>query len=127
MIRLGKVQMRIMQVLWHLENATAKEITELLNEWYPDDPIAHSTVQTLLRGLLDKQTVRYENAGRTFVFQATVSENQVKLDAARDLMSHLFDGNVASLVSFLLEHEKISDSELVKIKKLMSGRTRESK
>ena len=46
--RFGRVQLMIMQVLWQKGRASAREITEALNR---REPIAHSTVQTLLRKL----------------------------------------------------------------------------
>lgn len=49
--RLGRVQLVIMQILWERGSATAREITEAINQ---KDPCAHSTVQTLLRGLEEK-------------------------------------------------------------------------
>ena len=47
-VQLGRMQFRIMQVLWDRRRANAREITEALNE---AEPVAHSTVQTLLRQL----------------------------------------------------------------------------
>ena len=46
--KMGQVQLRIMQLLWKLKRASARELTEELNK---SEPIAHSTVQTLLRQL----------------------------------------------------------------------------
>ena len=51
----GRVQMRIMQVLWKKKRASAREITDALNEF---EPIAHSTVQTLLRTLENKNAIK---------------------------------------------------------------------
>jgi predicted transcriptional regulator len=58
-----------MQVLWERGSATARDITEDLNA---DEPIAHSTVQTLLRGLEAKRAVGHKIEGRTFIFHALV-------------------------------------------------------
>lgn len=44
--QLGRMQFRIMQVLWDLGRASAREISDALNA---AEPVAHSTVQTLLR------------------------------------------------------------------------------
>ena len=52
--RLGRVQLVIMQVLWQRGRATAREITDAINQ---KEPIAHSTVQTLLRGLEEDHAV----------------------------------------------------------------------
>ena len=43
--QLGRMQFRIMQVLWDLGRASAREITDALCS---AEPVAHSTVQTLL-------------------------------------------------------------------------------
>ena len=73
--QLGRVQLRIMQVLWEQGRSTAREITDTLNT---TEPIAHSTVQTLLRGLEEKDAVSHKSEGRTFVFFPRVKENQFK-------------------------------------------------
>jgi hypothetical protein len=44
--QLGRVQLLIMQTLWRLGRATAREITDALNE---SEPIAHSTAANVLR------------------------------------------------------------------------------
>ena len=119
--KLGKVQMQIMNVLWQMKRATAREITEALNE---TEPIAHSTVQTLLRGLMEKGAVTHETKGRTFVFKPVVAADKVRKSATRDLLARVFDGNVGDLVSFLLKNEKVSKQELDEIKKLINEKTK---
>ena len=48
--KLGRVQLRILQTLWQNPDATAREITDALNEsTKKNEQLAHSTVQTLLR------------------------------------------------------------------------------
>ena len=58
--QLGRMQFRIMQVLWDRGRANAREITDALNE---TEPVAHSTVQTLLRQLEAKGAVGHEADG----------------------------------------------------------------
>jgi BlaI family transcriptional regulator, penicillinase repressor len=55
--RFGKMQLKIMQVLWALGRATARDITGALNR---TESVAHSTVQTLLRKLEVKGAVAHE-------------------------------------------------------------------
>ncbi len=119
--RLGKVQLRIMNVLWEQGQATAREITDLLNL---TEPIAHSTVQTLLRGLMEKGAVTHETEGRTFVFKPTLAEDKVRKSATRDLLGRLFDGSVSDLVSHLLKNERVSKQELDAIRKLINEKSR---
>jgi BlaI family penicillinase repressor len=117
--RLGRVQLRIMQVLWDKKKATAREITDLLNR---SEPIAHSTVQTLLRGLEEKGSVDHEVEGRTFYFYPLVQENKFKHRATRDLLDRVFGGQVGSLVAHLLKNERVSPEELSEIRRLIEQR-----
>jgi BlaI family penicillinase repressor len=119
--RLGKVQLQIMQVLWQQGRATARQITETLCR---TQPIAHSTVQTLLRKLEAKGAVTYEIEDRTFVFVPLYQQSEVTESALHDLLTRLFDGSVYGLVAHLLKHEAISDEELDQLRTLIDkGRT----
>jgi BlaI family transcriptional regulator, penicillinase repressor len=114
--RLGRLQLKIMQVLWKNGRANAREITDSLNH---SEPVAHSTVQTLLRKLEAKAVVRHEVEERTFVFYPSVQEDRVKQGATRDLLERVFSGSVAGLVSYLLEHERVPPEELDQIRRLI--------
>jgi BlaI family transcriptional regulator, penicillinase repressor len=113
-VRLGKVQMKIMQVLWEKGRASAREITDALNE---TQAIAHSTVQTLLRKLEAKEAVQHEIQDRTFVFFPVANEDRVKWSAVSELMERAFGGSAAELVAYLFQQERISAEELEKIRK----------
>lgn len=114
--KLGQVQLKIMQLLWTMNRATARELTDELNK---SEPIAHSTVQTLLRQLEAKGSVDHEQDGRTFYFFPLVKEDKVKKSAARALIQNVFDGSAGGLVSYLLENEKVSADELAEIRALI--------
>lgn len=117
--QLGRVQLQIMQVLWDRGRASAREITDALNE---SGEIAHSTVQTLLRQLEAKQAVAHEAVERTFVFFPLIEEKSVAQRATRELINDIFDGSAAGLVAYLLENERIPKSELKQLRKLIDGK-----
>lgn len=114
--RLGRVQLLIMQVLWDKGRATAREITDAINA---SEPIAHSTVQTLLRGLEEKGSVAHKAEGRTFYFFPLVAEDKFKRSATRDLIERVFGGKAGTLVAHLLKNEKVSREEVDEIRKLI--------
>ena len=122
--QLGRVQLLIMQVLWEKGRTTAREITESINQ---SEPIAHSTVQTLLRALEDKAAVSHEAEGRTFVFFPLVEEANFKQSATRDLVQRVFGGKAGSLVSHLLKNEKVSAKEIDEIRKLIDQHSKKKK
>lgn len=119
--QLGRVQLLIMQVLWNQGRATARQITDAINQ---SEPIAHSTVQTLLRGLEEKGAVDHEADGRTFVFFALVEEENFKQNATNDLVERVFGGNAATLVTHLLNGEGVSKQEIDEIRKLINRRSK---
>jgi BlaI family penicillinase repressor len=115
-LKLGRVQLQIMEVLWKRGRAVAREITEELSR---HAPIAHSTVQTLLRQLEDKGMVTHEVEDRTFVFRPLVERSEVVESATRDLLTRVFHGSVYGLVAHLLRHEEISREELKRLRALV--------
>jgi BlaI family penicillinase repressor len=115
--RFGKMQLMIMQVLWERGRASAREITEALNR---KQPVAHSTVQTLLRKLEAKGAVAHELEDRTFFFHALAKEAKVARNATRDLVDRVFGGSVGGLISHLLKHERIPRDELEQLRRLIN-------
>ncbi|MCC6796497.1 MAG: BlaI/MecI/CopY family transcriptional regulator [Candidatus Hydrogenedentes bacterium] len=114
--RFGKVQLQIMKVLWERGQATARDITDALNN---TAPIAHSTVQTLLRKLEDKGAVTHDAQDRTFVFRALVRPESFVQRATRDFVERVFSGSAAGLLSHLLKNERLTQSEIAAMRKLI--------
>jgi BlaI family penicillinase repressor len=114
--QLGRMQFRIMQVLWDCRRASAREITDALNA---SDAVAHSTVQTLLRQLEAKEAVGHDVVDRTFVFFPRLKEDKVKRTAAREMLDRVFGGNVGNLVAHLLKAERLSRDELDELHRLI--------
>jgi BlaI family penicillinase repressor len=120
--RLGRVQLNIMRVLWRRGRANAREISDALNQEAAaadGPPIAHSTVQTLLRKLEAKGTVGHDVEDRTFVFFPLVAEDSVKHRATHELVERVFGGSAGGLVAYLLKEEKISRREMAEIERLI--------
>ncbi|AMV37674.1 BlaI/MecI/CopY family transcriptional regulator [Planctomyces sp. SH-PL62] len=120
--QLGRMQFRIMQVLWDRGKASAREITDALND---REPVAHSTVQTLLRQLEAKGAAGHEADGRTFLFFAKLKEDRVKRTAARDLLERVFGGDAGSLVAHLIKNDGLTRKELDELGKLIDETRRD--
>lgn len=116
-LRFGQVQFQIMQVIWEFGRVNARDITDSLNKF---KPIAHSTVQTLLRKLEQKGAVAHDIEERTFIFYPLVKKEKVTQFGVRDIMDRMFAGSPSALVSNLIKNEKFTRQELDDIKKLIS-------
>jgi len=114
--KLGAVQLQIMQVLWQKGQATAREVTEELNQ---DKPTAHTTVQTLLRQLEAKGAITHDVQDRTFIYRPLSQENEVTTTAAHQLLVRFFNNSVSGFVAHLLKNEKIDDEEMKRLRQLI--------
>jgi BlaI family penicillinase repressor len=119
--RLGPIQRQIMEVLWRHGRASARQITEELSA---ARPIAHSTVQTLLRKLEARGVITHDVEERTFLFRPLYQEADITASAAQDLLARVFQGSVYRLVAHLFEHETISPEERERLRRLIDEEPR---
>ncbi len=115
-LRFGRVQMKIMRVIWEKGRVNARDITEALNKI---EPIAHSTVQTLLRKLEQKGAVDHSIDDRTFIFFPLVEIEKVTKNALQEFIDRIFAGSPGGLVSYLIKNETISPDEMDQIRNLI--------
>jgi len=121
-VKLGKVQLEIMKVLWQHGDVTARLITD---ELCKKEDVAHSTVQTLLRKLEAKGAVGHVNDGRTFLYRALIQQSSVAESTTHDLLTRVFHGSVYSLVAHLIKHEEVSPDELKALRELIDANAEE--
>ena len=113
---LGDLQHAIMRVLWDRGEAPVAEVHQAL---FQERGLALTTIATMLAKMEKKGVVTRRMEGRGFVYEATVTENQIHRSMVSDLTEQLFDGNTAALVSHLLTEQEIDRGELGEIMKLI--------
>jgi len=118
--RLGDLQLRIMKVLWNCGPASVAEAQRQLE----GEPLAYTTVATMLRKLEQRQLVRHRTAHRRFVYEAAVAAEEVTRSMAADLVDRLFEGSLADAVSHLLESREVSRRELDRLEQLIAQHKR---
>jgi BlaI family penicillinase repressor len=114
---MGKGQFQIMNVLWSRGPSTAREITDELSL---TNPVAHSTVQTLLRQLESKGAIAHEVHDRTFLFRPLFSAAEFTETPLHEILMRIYHGSVVNLMSHLLKHERISPEELDRLRELIN-------
>jgi BlaI family transcriptional regulator, penicillinase repressor len=117
----SRLQLRIMQVLWERKHVTAREITDELCKM---EPIAHSTVQTLLRRLEQRGAVAHEVENNTFVFSPLVANKKVVKNSVQDLIDRLFNGSAQGMVSYLVSNRYVTSEELKDLSEMPEKRGR---
>jgi len=118
--RLGDLQLRIMRVLWTLGPASVAQVQQRLD----GDPLAYTTVATMLRKMEDRGLVRHREHRRRFIYDAAVTAEDVTRSMADDLVDRLFEGSLADAVSHLLQTREVSPRELARLEQLIQERKR---
>ena len=121
---LGELQLAIIRILWERGEATVSAVHQAL---YSDGGRALTTIATMLKKMEKKGVVRHRIDGRQFVYEATISESQVKKTMVSDLTDRLFHGDVTALVHHLISDKNVDSSELAQLKRLIAQEEKRSK
>jgi BlaI family penicillinase repressor len=116
-LRLGDLQLRIMQALWDHGPSTVAEVQAALGS---KPELAYTTVATMLRKMEDRGLVRHQEEGRKFVYAAAVRAQDVSQSMANDMLDRLFEGSLADMVSHLLTSREVSPDELERLEQLIA-------
>jgi predicted transcriptional regulator len=115
---LTDLQSAIMRVLWDRGEATVADIHAALQ---PERGLALTTIATLLSRLEKRGIVKHRTQSRQYVYYPKVSERDVRRTMVADLSERLFDGDVAELVSHLLNAREMSPGDLERVKDLIAS------
>src|ERR1700679_559273 len=128
---LTKLELQIMQVIWKLGAGSAgdangaagsknacsvkgacsvKEVQEGLPQ-----PLAYTTVQTMLNILERKGKLKRKLRGRAYVYSATVTEAKASRHAVRDLVDRMFGGSADELVMSLIKNRQIDPKRIAEL------------
>jgi predicted transcriptional regulator len=117
-IRLGRLELQIMNVVWDSGKATVHEVKKALSR----RKSAYSTILTMMRKLEAKGYLSHEVDGRTYVYRPSISQQAVRQGVLGDLVERLFEGSTSLLLTSLVEQNRISENELCEIRKLIKER-----
>lgn len=116
-VSLSELQLALMRVLWARGQASTAEVVDALRE--QQRPLAHTTVATLLTRLEKRGLLASERDGRALVYRAAVSEPEVQRSMVSGLLSTLFGGRPAALLSHLVEEGELGDDDLARMRALL--------
>ena len=112
---LTPLELQIMQVLWDGGPGTVADVQAKLGS-----DLAYTTVQTMLNVLLRKKKVRRAQAGRAFVYQASISREGAVGSALNDLVSRMFGGSGEALLMALIDTRQITPEQIARASRLLN-------
>ncbi|MGD9157335.1 MAG: BlaI/MecI/CopY family transcriptional regulator [Desulfobacteraceae bacterium] len=116
-IRLGRLEMQIMNVVWEKGKATVHEVKEALGKGRKP---AYSTILTMMRKIEAKGYLEHDVDDRTYVYRPTISQDTARRSILGDIMDRLFAGSPTLLLNSLVEQNQVNDKELAQLKKLIN-------
>ena len=108
----------VMQVLWDQGPSIVAEVRAHLN-----DPLAYTTVLTVLRILESKGYVGHTEEGRGHRYFASVEQQTARKNALRHLTDKLFQGSSELLMTHLVAEQRLSPEQIRRLRKLLAART----
>ena len=110
MDRLTNKEEEIMQALWKLEKAFAKEVQAELKT-----PGHYNTVSTIIRNLEEKGYIGHQAFGKTHQYFPIISKEEYRNRFVGKAMTAYFNNSYKNMVSFFAKEEKITADELREI------------
>ena len=109
-------ELDLMAVLWECGPSTVADVRDRLA-----DPLAYTTVLTILRTLEEKGHVGHETEGRAYRYHALVERDKAQGSALDHLTRKLFAGSTELLMTHLVS-DRLSDEELERIRRMLDER-----
>ncbi|MEZ4414941.1 MAG: BlaI/MecI/CopY family transcriptional regulator [Gemmatimonadota bacterium] len=113
-------ELDVMTVLWETGSATVAEVQARLA-----DPLAYTTVLTVLRTLEEKGFVGHTEEGRAHRYHPLVEQADARKSAAKRLVSRVFADSPELLLAHLVSDRRLSEAQLRRIRKLLDDRLKE--
>lgn len=123
-LRLGDLQLRILEILWARGEAAVADVHAVLK---PERDLAYTTVATMLRKMEARNLVTHREEGRAFLYRAAVAAEAVTRSAGDHFVGRLFEGSLADAVSHLLTTREVSRTELDQIERIIREAKRRAK
>jgi BlaI family transcriptional regulator, penicillinase repressor len=116
-LRLSDRELDVMAVLWARGSGTVAEVREAL-----PDPLAYTTVLTVLRTLEEKGFVGHEEEGKAHRYLPLVARERAGRSALSRMVEKLFDGSPELLLTQLVSDRRLSPPEIRRLRKILDQR-----
>ena len=105
----------VMLKIWELQECVIKDIVDKFEE--PKPP--YTTVASVVRNLEQKGYLNTKKYGNVKVYTPKIKENTYKKVFLKEVVKDYFENSYKELVSFFVKEQKMSDTELDEIIKII--------
>jgi predicted transcriptional regulator len=121
---LGSLQSEVMDLVWKRKEITVAQLAEAIGG---RRSITYTTVLSAVQKLEKKGWLKHRSEGRAYVYSATRDRRQVGGNKLRELLRTAFSGEPRLLLASLLNDARMSDEDLIELRKLIEQRRKENR
>lgn len=122
-MQLSNSEEQLMQHLWKLEKAFMKDLLEA----FPEPKPATTTVATLLKRMIDKKFVAYNEFGNSRQYYPLVKKTDYFSKHVNGLIKNFFNNSASQFASFFTNETDLSASELKELQKIINKKLKKKK
>jgi predicted transcriptional regulator len=114
-MQLSNSEEQLMEHLWTLKTAFMKDLLEA----YPNPKPANTTIATLLKRMIDKKFVAYNEFGNSREYYPLVKKEDYFSKHVNGLIKNFFNDSASQFASFFTRETNLSQNELEELKKII--------
>jgi len=122
-MQLTHAEEQVMKHLWKLEKAYMKNILEE----FPEPKPASTTVATLLKRMIDKGFVGFNQHGSNREYFSLINKNQYFSSHINKIVKDFFNDSTSQFASFFTSESDLNISEMEELKALLENRIKDHK
>ena len=116
-MKLSTSEEQLMQVLWKKEKAFMKDLLKSYDEPKP----ATTTIATLLKRMISKGFVSYNQMGKSRQYYPLVKKKDYFSKHVNGLIKNFFNDSASQFASFFTQETNLSKKELENLKKIIDS------
>ena len=113
--QLTRLELQIMKVLWEAGPSTVQAVQAKLQ----GEPLAYTTVQTMLNILQRKGKVKRKLRGKAYEYRPVLTRDKALREAVGDMLDRVFGGSVDALLMSLVKHRQLDAKKVAKLQQLL--------
>ena len=121
---LGELQRAVMEQVWALGEASVHQVRKKLSK---KKKLAYTTILTALQKLEKAGWLEHRNEGKTYVYLPTRTREEAGAKSVRKFMERMFDGDALLMFQHLMRQSRLSDDELMELRKMIDEKRKGNK
>jgi BlaI family penicillinase repressor len=123
MMQLTNAEEQVMRHLWKLEKAYMKN----LRDEFSDPKPASTTLATLLKRMIDKGFVGFNQHGSNREYYPLIKKNQYFSKQINSLVKNFFNNSASQFASFFTNETNLSTADLEELKRIVDKKLQTNK